>query len=348
MRLSIIIPVYNVEGYIKKTLQSLIKQTIKNFEVIIVDDGSTDNSIKEIEEVIKNTIEPNIKVVKKRNEGVSSARNVGLKKASGAYVLFLDGDDYISSDLVENIYRYIKNDEYDVITWGYDEVTEDGKIISHYFDKYKMNLTVMSGITAIKKILIEKSMWMWTGSIAYRKELIINNNLQYTIGCNNGEDQEFNFKVLARSNKVIFINKILSYYVQRKSSISNNSDLRKLDSIYALKRTLNYLDSIPKEEMVEIKKILKNDVIIGNYLYNLQLLINNTENLNIDLLLNQIEKKYPNLNFEIRNMMEAYDGSNIRLKYKIKLFLHFPRLYFLLVKINNKVLSSRKKRNKII
>ena len=113
MKVSVIVPVYNVENYIAKCLDSLVNQTLKDIEIIVINDGSPDNS----EEIIKKAQEKykNIIYLKKENGGVSSARNYGLKKATGEYIYFLDGDDYLLNDALENFYNKAKSGDFDMV-----------------------------------------------------------------------------------------------------------------------------------------------------------------------------------------------------------------------------------------
>lgn len=99
-KISVILPVYNVEKYVRKCLLSIVEQSYQNFEVLIVDDGSVDNFFKEIEDIVAEN--KNIKIYQKANGGLASARNFGLEKANGDYILFIDSDDWIEKDLFKN------------------------------------------------------------------------------------------------------------------------------------------------------------------------------------------------------------------------------------------------------
>ena len=153
MKLSIIIPAYNVEEYIIKTINSLINQTIKQYEIIVIDDGSTDNTYFIVDKMLKSSCISDYKIIRKENGGVSSARNLGIEESSGQYIMFLDGDDYISEELVENIYKYIDKKEYDILLWGFNQVTEDGKTIYSYSDKYDYYFSEMTGTEALRRII---------------------------------------------------------------------------------------------------------------------------------------------------------------------------------------------------
>lgn len=333
MNLSIVIPAYNVENYIGNTLESLANQSEKNFEVIIVDDGSADKTLEIAKKAFEDFEFLAYKIITKKNGGVSSARNKGLIEASGTYVMFLDGDDYVSSDLVENIYRNINEKSPDIICWGYNLVTEDKKTVANYFNKYKCGFKNMNGIDAFIKKIINRSMWIWTGSAAYKREFLIENNLKFTEGCFSGEDKEFIFKALALAKEVIFIDKVLSYYVQRNGSISNSYNIKRFDAIDALKRAYEYINSISNADVKDICEFIKYEQMIGSYLYNFNSCLNNVTQIskkrknNTDYLFNEIEKNYPGLNREIMFNMRNYKGKNIKLFIRIKLFLISPEIY---------------------
>ena len=112
MRLSIIIPIYNVEQYIEQCLVSILNKTYKDIEIILVNDGSKDNSMKIIKKYLS---DKRIKVINKKNGGLSSARNVGLKIATGEYIAFVDSDDWIRIDKLVELYNIIQNEKLDLI-----------------------------------------------------------------------------------------------------------------------------------------------------------------------------------------------------------------------------------------
>lgn len=120
---SIIIPVYNAKKYLANTLDSVIKQTYKNLEIILVNDGSTDNSKDICESYAK--IDKRIKVINKENGGVSSARNYGLALAKGEYISFIDSDDFLVTDMIETLVNDIQNTNAEIAVCGYWHVTEE-------------------------------------------------------------------------------------------------------------------------------------------------------------------------------------------------------------------------------
>ena len=142
MKFSIIIPVYNVESYVVKCLESVNNQSYTNYEAIIVNDGSTDNSKKLIKDYIKN--KPQFKYYEKENGGLSDARNYGLKYISGDYIIFVDSDDYLSLDLLQNLNNILINHQYEVIRFNTKIIT-DSKVI--------LNPPLKQTKTIIKSIL---------------------------------------------------------------------------------------------------------------------------------------------------------------------------------------------------
>lgn len=121
-KISIIMPVYNKEKYIKKAIESILNQTFKDWEMLIIDDGSTDDSLA----VCRIFEDPRIHVISTENSGVSHARNIGVDKAQGEYLTFVDGDDYLAADYLENLYI----EPYDMIIGGLTKVDKAGKVLA--------------------------------------------------------------------------------------------------------------------------------------------------------------------------------------------------------------------------
>lgn len=335
MKVSIVIPAFNVESCIEKTLESLINQTERDFEVVIVDDGSADYTYQLIEDFILNNNLTNFKLFKQNNKGVSSARNEGIRRSSGDYIIFLDGDDFISEELVKTLYNILIIQNPDVLCWGYNIVSNSNVLIKNYFDQFASQELSISGNDILHKIIIDKALHIWTGSAAYKKEMLLNNNIQFTEGCSNGEDQEFIIRSILDSKKVFFINKVLSYYVQREGSISNSYNIKRFDAINAMKRICENIETYSDVKLVKISNKIKYEKIIEDFMYNynscmIYLLTQRKLSIKNSLVYinDDIELNYPGLLKMIKSLMKNYSGGNIKLHLRIMVYLYLPIIYY--------------------
>ncbi|SCZ76075.1 glycosyltransferase family 2 protein [Acidaminobacter hydrogenoformans] len=324
MKLSIVISAYNVEAYIAKTLRSVLDQTEQRFELIVVNDGSNDGTLEVIQETLRGNFQGEFKIISKKNGGVSDARNTGLLESSGDYILFLDGDDYIADYLVKSIYSVLKNQKPDVLCWGYDLVDERGLSLEKYFNKFEHILEKMDGIKTLEKIFLSRTLWICTGSAAFRKQLLESCPLFYTVGCTNGEDQEFTIKALSKASSVIFLNEVLAFYVQRKGSISTSGHLNKFDALDALKRACYYLEESHNAELIRIAALIKNQELTENFFNILDSCMVDTE---IGSLLDEIDKRYPELIPGITKSLRSYSREKKKIWIKCVLYLISPNLY---------------------
>ncbi len=169
VKVSVIIPVYNVEKYLPKCLDSMVNQTLKDIEIIVVNDGSPDNSEKIIKEYLKK--DKRIIYLKKENGGQGSARNLGIKKAKGEFLCFVDSDDYIELNMLELLYDKAINEESDIVISNYNKVIGNNKQECSFFDTLGQN-------NIESYILNMGSPW---GKII-RKDIITNNNLFFPEG----------------------------------------------------------------------------------------------------------------------------------------------------------------------
>ena len=133
IKFSIIVPVYNVENYIKKCINSILEQDYSNFEILVIDDGSSDSSIS----IVNSFEDYRIKIYKKENGGLSSARNYGVKNVSGDYIWFVDGDDYIHKNSLSLLNRLLKETKFDIVAFHYS--TDTNGIIKDIKDKVEWN-----------------------------------------------------------------------------------------------------------------------------------------------------------------------------------------------------------------
>ena len=227
-KVSVIVPVYNVEKYITRCLTTLVNQTIDDLEIILVNDGSTDNSEQIIRQFKKDY--KNIMYVKKENGGLSSARNFGLIYAKGEYVAFLDSDDYVDRTIYQKMYEKAKATNSDYVEcdfiWKYP-----------YHEKIDVGFRYKD-----KKEMFEKARVVaWNKLI--KREIIINNKLEFPVGLYY-EDIEFFYKLLPYINNFSFVEEPLIYYVQRDNSIVNKQDSRTKQIFKVLDNVIDYYKKI--------------------------------------------------------------------------------------------------------
>ncbi len=218
VKYSFIVPVYNTEKYLKKCLNSLVKQTFKNFEIIVVNDGSTDDSKKIISKYEKKY--NNIKVINQKNQGLSMARNNGVKEAKGKYLIFIDSDDYVETNLLKEVDSKI--DDAEVLRFQVITEDEDGNNTKIYNEE---PFDTMKGYNAFKYIsnyhFVEPA-WCYV----YKTDYYLNNKFSFK---KNVYHEDFGLipYVIYKSMKVKSISYPGYHYIQRNGSIMNNNDYKK-------------------------------------------------------------------------------------------------------------------------
>ena len=233
IKVSVIIPVYNVEKYIRQCLESVINQTLKEIEIIIVNDGTKDNSMKIVEEYIS---DKRIKIINKENGGLSSARNTGILAAQGKYICFIDSDDFVEKSMLEELYNIIEEKKFDVVDsdiFLYNNKTHEIKE-----RKNKEYLKIEKGLFLWGKYNVE----VWNK--IYRKNFLLDNNIFFEEGIIH-EDDLFSIKILSSTNKIEHINKCFYYYrINRSGSIMTDVNIEK--KLYSLKVIINKLKELQK------------------------------------------------------------------------------------------------------
>ena len=224
-KVSIIVPVYNVEKYIDKCLKSLVEQTLSDIEIIIVNDGSTDDSKKVIDNYIERYPEK-IVYLEKKNGGLSDARNYGMPYAKGEYIAFLDSDDYVEKDIYEKMYEVAKNENSDMVEcdfyWEYPNKTKkDIGVIYSGQNEMLENVRVVAWNKLIKREVLEISKIQFPKGYRY-------------------EDVEFTYKLIPYLSKVSFVKESLIHYIQRPDSISNSQNERTKEIFDVLEHVLDF------------------------------------------------------------------------------------------------------------
>lgn len=249
-KLSIIVPVYGVEKYIDKCLNSLVKQSLKEIEIIVVNDGTKDNSQKIIDKYVKKYPDK-IKSYIKENGGQGSARNYGLKKATGEYIGYVDSDDFVEKDMYKKLYDKAKENNYDIVVCGNYNVSEDyqNKNIDAFINNYN---------TDLENIFFGK-MAVWNK--IYKRDILIKNKLEFKEKVWY-EDLAFTLKAIMNSNTFAFIDEPLYDYLIREGSTMNNSNVqRNLEILDAFDDILSYIKHNKKEEYFDKVEFLAIDHI---------------------------------------------------------------------------------------
>ena len=224
-KVSIIVPVYNVEKYVEKCLKSLVDQTLQEIEIIVVDDGSQDDSKNIIDKYIKKYPDK-VKYLYKENGGLSSARNFGIPYANGEYIAFLDSDDYVEPTMYEEMYHLAKKEDSDMVECDF---------IWEYPNKKKYDCGVVYNG---KKEAIEKARVVaWNKLI--KREIIENEKMEFPFGLRY-EDVEFFYKLVPSLNKISFMKKYFIHYVQRDNSIANTQNTKTKDIFKVLNNVIEF------------------------------------------------------------------------------------------------------------
>ena len=222
IKLSIVVPVYNVEKYLKKCLDSLVSQTLKDIEIIVVNDGSKDDSQIIIDDY-KKKYSKIIKSFIKENGGLSDARNFGIAKAKGEYIAFLDSDDYVKKDAYEKMYLKAKEKNFDMVVCDFVYAYNDHNDLAY---------------SNVKKDIFDRNMiknlysniYPAAWNKIYRRKVLIDNQILFKKGVW-FEDVEFIYRLLPFISNVGVVNEDLIYYVQRDSSITKTYDKRLYDHV---------------------------------------------------------------------------------------------------------------------
>lgn len=236
--ISIIIPVYNAGKFLDKCLKSIFLQTLNNFEVILINDGSEDNSY-EIMLKYKQKYKDKIKIISQGNMGISVARNMGISQSKGEYIAFVDSDDFVDPDYLQLLYKNAKKNNADISCCNYYKYfNKTGRKYAHVF---KMSKGVYSNKKALKILISDNRLQYYLWNKLFKRSLLVKNHITFTNIC--FEDTEFCVKSFYFANKIAVIGKPLYYYVKHSSSTIADLNLSKLnDYLQALASTRIFLE----------------------------------------------------------------------------------------------------------
>lgn len=281
--ISVIIPVYKVEKFLRKCINSVLSQTYQNLEIILIDDGSPDNCPNICEEYA--AIDDRIKVVHQKNTGLSEARNAGIRIARGEYIGFVDSDDYIDITMYEKLFDLLKNTDADMAMCNAQQISECGNAIE---DNWRKNIYdgVLTREQIFEKLVKRESAYYVTAWNKLYKRSIFE-NIVYPKGKLH-EDEFVIHEILYLCNKIVITKEVLYYYVQRESSIvSQKVTYKRLDAVEAVYNRLQFC-----KEKEELEKYIPR---VGEHLCEVYVNIIGKvkiQNKNEQLRLNRIKEMY--------------------------------------------------------
>ncbi len=310
--ISVIVPVYNIEEYIDKCISSIIKQTYVNLEIILVDDGSTDNSGNICDAYASR--DERIVVIHKQNGGLSDARNKGLDVAKGEVISFIDGDDWIHPQMYEILMHMMNSKEADMAVCGFSR--DENEVLDRQYDVNNIDEKIVSGIEAlIGNFGISPAAW----NKLYKK--IVFEKIRYPL--NRLHEDEYIFhEILHKSERIVVTDLPLYYYAERGSSImSNMSPKRISDALEAYESRISFARSVGWDEAVHFAIMQYCDYCINLY--------------------KEIEDGiHPQLDRSVMKMLKKKERTKIKNSFGIKLgkrhyiFALSPKVYFFWKKIN--------------
>jgi glycosyltransferase involved in cell wall biosynthesis len=282
IKFSIIMPCYNLEQIVARTIENVLKQKYHNFELIIIDDGSTDNTLKIIKGYEKK--DNRIKVYSKKNGGVSSARNFGIKKVSGEFIMFLDGDDLIKYDLLQNANGVLIKTKADMFSFGYIKTNEKVNRVIKRYSSPKCNNKVFTGME-FQELYFSRKIDQTMCSFIVRRKIVIDNLILFDENTKIGEDQEFQLRCNIKCQNIYYDSREYFSYVQREGSAVNQQIKR--DDFNVFLRMEKYLSGNSKKSYYNflrfvffsfikeiakrgsdqntVKRLLELDFVLNNY-----------------------------------------------------------------------------------
>lgn len=310
-QISIIVPIYNVEKYLDKCVMSILGQTFKNFELILIDDGSQDSSGAICDSYLKK--DSRIKVIHKKNGGLSSARNEGLKIAKSKYVAFIDSDDWIENNMYEKLYNIAEQNDADIVQCKYVKADDENVKKDIQADG---NINFISNIEALENLYNERYIeTVVTWNKIYKRLLF--ENIQFPEGKIH-EDEFTVYKILYKAKKIALLDEGLYYYRQNPNSIMNREfNIRRLDILEALNERGKFFELIGNEKLI-YENIKKYESDLKAYYFKCEKCIEN-----IDNTLKEIKKIYNSIFFNYIKYKQ------IQFKYKAmsSIFYISPTVY---------------------
>jgi len=256
-KISVIIPIYNMERYLGKALSSLKNQTLKEAEFICINDGSVDKSIEILNNYMKR--DARFVIINQQNQGAGSARNNGLKAAKGEYIAFLDPDDFLEKKALETLYTKAKNEDLDVLTFDYKKVNEKGSILGN--ERIKDRLKLPENFTWKNLPYVFGSLVHMVWNKIYKRDFIENNHIHFT-PCSLAEDCAFTLGAIINAKRIGYMPETFYNYLQRENSATHKVTDKNLCAFDVLDDIKNVLKDggVEQELNHEYETIVRNSI----------------------------------------------------------------------------------------
>ncbi|WP_407422105.1 glycosyltransferase family 2 protein [Methanobrevibacter sp.] len=305
IKVSVIVPVFNSSQYIGATLDSIINQDFDDFEIIVIDDGSSDNSLDIVNEKLNSTNLPNT-IIHQENQGVSAARNKGIEVSNGDYLVFVDADDYITPNHLSELYNC--ETDFSLI----QVVKKEGDTTS------KPHVYSQDVISTKEFIEMELKMEIPFNfvQLIYKADIIKDNSIKFSSDYVYGEDTYFALIALSYGDKIAISNEATYYYMQHSQSAIRTSQFRRFDIVNIFEELASFYKSKGLDDLSQLiitSRIPK--AIFGNmnyFFYN---------GYDFDEVINKMKE------LDLFNKLSKFEGDS-KFKLKIKLFLLNPKIYY--------------------
>lgn len=250
MKFSIILPVYNVEKYLLECIESILCQTIKDYEIILVDDGSNDGSPALCDKLAEKY--EFVKVIHKPNGGQSDARNVGTEAATGEYIIYIDSDDFLlRNDFLEKVDEKIRTGA-DLIFYKYQKYFDSSKLLEDCGYSYSTAMAKNDYAGKIAALVKADAFYGMAWIKAIKRNIIQKNNIEFEVGLL-GEDMDWNYHIIFKSTSIEFIDESFIAYRQREGSTTSTQRIKNLtDFIYILEKWSKKIETLIKNKELKI------------------------------------------------------------------------------------------------
>lgn len=335
MKISVVIPAYNAQNYILSCLNSLANQTYKDIEIIVVNDGSTDETRLIVEQFIKKHSELDIQIINIKNGGLANARNVGMQYCTGELYQNLDSDDYITEDTYEKVVNiFLQDKNLDLCFYGYKCFTEPNSFYDYYTETKIFVDKPISGIQAFKLRELRK-IWLCQGNVVYKRKLITDNKILNVPTLNQGEDMYFISRCLLYAKYVFNLKSNNFCHMIRNESMNHQA----FDtSFYSTLKLLNLLEH-DVHNMEHLNDDEKEEILLYIHMENINQYFGILKRMVLVFNYKEFKSSIQNFDFEMDTHInkELLNLLSLIRKIELHIFNMSPYLYYNFVKVYRRI-----------